>query len=111
MKATARLSSRTFFLLGLACISGLLMSPKWMLPIAPWIHFAVLLRFYREHNWKGFLLSIPVLTLSSFLAQVKVIPLPDSAVWVMMLVGSVIALIPYLLDRLLYRHLPTWSRK
>lgn len=96
------------FLLLLAFISCLFMSPKWTFAMATWIYFLVLLRFYRTSNWKGFLLSIPVIAIASFIGQIEVIPMPVLPVFVMMFFFSTIGLIPFVIDRIVYKRLPDW---
>lgn len=75
----------------------------------PWIHYAVLLRFYRDNNWKGFLVSIPVLTAATVIAQYAVFPMDVYSLAVFMLVANVVGLIPFIIDRLLYRKVPSWA--
>ena len=109
MKSTNLFSYKNILLLTIAFVSGLLMSPKWTVAIATWIHYTVLLRFYRDNNYKGFLLSIPVLAGSSILAQLEVIPMGLMPISIMLLIGSVVGLLPYIVDKFVHSRLPTWA--
>lgn len=109
MSAHKLFGVKNLSLLFLAFITGILMSPKWTFALATWIHFAVLLRYYRDNNWKGFLLSLPVLTLAGIIAQVEVIPLELSQVVVLMLVLNSINLIPFVIEKLTHTKMPAWA--
>ncbi len=102
------LNFRNLILLLIAFTSGIFLSPKWTIAIAAWIHYTVLLRFFRENNWKGFLIAIPILTLSAFIGQIDVIPLGVLPVFVMMLIGNTVGLLPYIIDRIMFKKLPDW---
>ncbi len=102
--------ARNLLLLSLIVFSGILMSPKWSLVIAPWVYFTALLYYVRHNNWKGIMMVIPFLILSSFVAQTKVMPMPYMAVLFMMTIGSIVGLIPLLLEKLFFNNLPKWSR-
>ena len=108
MKPKTLFKNQNTVLLLLAFISGVLLSPKWTLAIAAWIHFTVLLRFYRDNNWKGYLISIPVLVLSSFIAQKEVLPFDTVTMYSFIIVATIIGLLPYLIDRFTYQLLPGW---
>lgn len=109
MKSTQLFSIRNISLLIIAFLSGIFISPKWTIALAAWMHYAVLLRFYRDNNWKGFLLSIPIMTMSSVIAQMEVIPMGFVTVLVMMLVGTTIGLFPFIIDKFAQKHLPDWA--
>ncbi len=87
-------------------ISGLLISPKWMLAIAPWIHYSLLLLYFRTSNWKGFLLAVPILSLTAVIAQYEVFPMPVGALLTTMFVINILGLLPFILDRLITKGLP-----
>ncbi len=109
MKSITSIKYQNTLLLLIAFISGILLSPKWTVALAAWIHFSVLLRFYRDSHWKGYLISIPVLGLSSYLAQVEVLPFDTATMLSFIAIGTTIGIVPYLLDRWTYRMLPGWT--
>ncbi|MEM1120679.1 MAG: nitrilase-related carbon-nitrogen hydrolase [Bacteroidota bacterium] len=109
MKSTNLFSTKNILLLLLAFISNILMSPKWTIALAAWVYYTVLLRFYRDNNWKGFLWAIPVLSLSSIIGQLGVIPMDAITVSVMMFIGTSIGLLPFILDKITYKRLPDWA--
>ena len=108
MKSSKSNKYKNTVLLILAIVSGIFLSPKWTIAFAAWIHFTVLLRYYRDSNWKGYLISIPILTISVYIAQVDVIPLDPVSMLVFLLVVTTIGILPYLIDRLIYRFIPGW---
>jgi apolipoprotein N-acyltransferase len=108
MKSLTPIKYQNALLLLLAFISGILLSPKWTITLAAWIHFTVLLRFYRDSHWKGYLVSIPLLALSAYFAQTGVLPFDTVTMLTFIIVATTIGLAPYLIDRLTYRLVPGW---
>lgn len=106
MKKQSILSKKNLFLLSLLFGSNLLLSPKWMVGIAYWILFLVSLRFYRNNNWKGFIISIPVWTFSAIIAQYQVFPMDAVSLGITMVIANTIGLLPFIIDRYFYSKLP-----
>lgn len=75
--------------------------------IAVWLSPLLLLRFFREVKpWKALLFALPCVVAVSLLADKGMMPFPMSIAIVLAVINSAIALIPYLVDRLLSRSLP-----
>lgn len=75
--------------------------------LAAWIYTVFLLRFTRESTpLRGYLIAIPVVTLSSVLAYRGMSPIPLVVVIFSFLIESAIKLLPFLVDRLFYKKLP-----
>ncbi|MBT8220122.1 MAG: hypothetical protein KJP00_09865 [Bacteroidia bacterium] len=108
MKSSSPFKYQNAILLTLAFISGIFLSPKWTIAIAAWIYFTVLLRFFRDTSWKGYLISIPVLTISTYIAQVDVLPLDPVTMLIFLVVVTTFGILPFLIDRLIYRIIPGW---
>ena len=108
MKSSQLFKYQNTVLLTLAFVSGILLSPKWTIAIAAWIHFPVLLRYFRDSNWKGYLIAIPILALSAIISQKDVLPLDLISMSIFLVVGTSIGILPYLMDRLTYKSIPGW---
>ncbi len=108
-------SVRPFFrkpiwLLLLAFVGSVFTSPKWGLALPPWLAILFLLAFIRQSGWKrGFLLAWPVLWLAGIIGALDVVPLPTPFVIVYTLIGSLLSLAPYFIDKWLHGRLPDWA--
>lgn len=102
-------SKNNLFLLSIILISGIFISPKWNLAIIPWLHYIVALRFFRNNNWKGFLIAIPVFTVAAVVAQYKVFPMDVFSLAMFMLVANTIGLLPFIIDKIGYKKLPAFA--
>lgn len=88
-----------------------LLSPKWTFPVAAWLAPAMLILLTNPLKpWKSYLLSVVILLLSSLIAQYKVMPFPGIIFFVMILIVSLIAAVPFWLHRIIYSHLTGWKR-
>ena len=75
--------------------------------IAAWLWPVSLLRFTRQgHPVSGFLLSLALLSPTSYFAVRDMWPLPLAIMMTVLLTGTSISLLPFVADRLLYRKLP-----
>ncbi len=108
MKSIKLFKYQNTVLLLLAFITGILISPKWTIVLAAWIHYTVLLRFLRDNGWKGYLVAIPVLSVAAYIAQLDVMPLDPVTMVIFILVFTVIGLVPFLIDTLTHRMIPGW---
>lgn len=109
MKLLSFITKQNFILLIIVFISGLFMSPKWTLLIAPWVYYTFLLRYVRLNNWKGILFVLPFLIMCAFFAQIKVMPMGYGTVLVMMSIGTIIGVLPFVVDKIMYQKLPRWA--
>ena len=74
---------------------------------AVWLSPILLLRFFREVKWwKGLLFTLPPLVAIVIIANQGMTPIPMNFLIFLTVIRCAIALIPYLLDRLLNRVLP-----
>lgn len=103
-------SAKNILILAVVFISALFASAKWPVALFAWIGFTFSLRYYRDNNWKGYLISIPILTIAATIANTEIIPLDFKSVMVFMLIINTIGLLPYLLDRLLLKKVPRWAK-
>ncbi len=110
MKFFTSKSKTNFILLFIAFVSGILLSSKWSVMIMPWIHFTVLLRFFRTNNWKGYLLAIPILSLASIIGNYGVFPMDIKSLIIFMVVINTIGLIPYVIERFCYNQINGWVK-
>ncbi len=87
------------------------LSPKWMFPPAAWLAPAMLIVLTKPFKpWKSYLLAFAVLFLSSVVSQYKVMPFPGIFFFIMALILSLFAAIPFWLNRIVYPHLKGWKR-
>lgn len=106
MKIIKTIISRYSWLV-LAMISLFLAGGDHPVEIAVWLSPLLLLRFYHEVKlWKGFVFSMPLVVVISLIADKGMIPIPFNIIIRLTIITSVIALIPYVTDRLLIRSLP-----
>jgi apolipoprotein N-acyltransferase len=91
----------------LVFLATLLLSPKWLFPLAAWILPFLLVRLFRKHKlWQATLLVFVPSVLGSAIANYGVVPYPLSALVSIMLIGGLFGLLPLLLDRWLYHKMP-----
>jgi len=91
----------------LAMLSLFFASGDSPIEIAVWLSPLLLLRFFREVKlWKGFVFTLPLMVAISLIADKGMLPIPFNIVVRLTVINSVIALIPYVFDRLLNRSLP-----
>ncbi|MBN2416881.1 hypothetical protein JXO52_13620 [bacterium] len=94
-------------LLVLALVCVYLKGGDQPLEAAVWIAPILLLRFFREVKWwVGLLVTLPLLTAVTMLADNGMTPIPVTIVIVLTLIRMLLGLIPYLLDRVLRESLP-----
>lgn len=96
-------------LLAMAC--QLAATPRWWIPEASWVATFFLLLYSRRIErvrwlWATWLILWP----TSLIANWGVIPVPRPIFVVMMAIFSLIGLLPYLLDRWVFRRLQFWGR-
>ncbi|MEM6771370.1 MAG: hypothetical protein AAF597_12380, partial [Bacteroidota bacterium] len=96
-------------LLAVAVIASLLFSPKWFSALGVWLYYPALLLLLRHGNWKWWVGSYLALLPPLVASQLGVIPLPFTEMVVFFSVGNAIGLLPFLLDRLASRKLPSWA--
>jgi apolipoprotein N-acyltransferase len=74
---------------------------------AAWLSPVFLLRFTRsKRTLTGFLMSLAATTVAGYFATRSMIPLPDPILLLVLIIGGALSLLPYLVDRLVYRKLP-----
>jgi len=92
-----------YVVLILGFIFLILASPKWTFVFAPWVGYTCLLYFTRNVKpRKAFLLGFTTLFLSGMISNYDVIPMPIPVLVILVLLGSLMAILPFLLDK--------WSR-
>lgn len=97
----------SFLLLITVFISLLLISPKWNIGIFAFIAFAAILRFFRNAKWwQAIILTWFVTVSATFIANLGVMPFPPPIMIRVIVIGSTWQLIPFLLDKLLFKRLP-----
>jgi len=102
-------TSQRFGLLTIAVLSSLLLSPKWFHAVGVWIYYPVLLLLLRHSSWRWWLGAYAALLPALIVSQLGVIPLPFPQMAIFFAVGSSIGFLPYLIDRVASRKLPTWA--
>lgn len=111
MKSTQnRHTSSQLQLLGLIALSVfvlILLSPKWTVPLAAWIAPGLVV-FTLQHFKPGraYLVGYTILLESSLVANFHVMPFPPLFFVLMVVVTSAHAVLPYWLNRLLWKRLP-----
>ena len=91
-----------YLILGIVFLT--LQSPKWLFPLASWIAPIFLLLIIRNNNWlKGSLLIFLALLVSGILGQYNVMPFPIPILIIIVLIGCLKNLIPYLADKFLFK--------
>lgn len=87
-----------------ALLSFILLSPKWLIPLAAWAGPACLLYFIRRSTIKqGLLIGWLTLFLSTTIALYEVVPVPIYILPFFGLISGIISLLPYIADRMLYQ--------
>lgn len=88
----------------IAFAAFILLSPKWLIPMAAWIAPAFLLYCIRNTSLKrGIISGWLILSVSTIIAWYQVMPVPVFILPVFALIGGFIALLPYLADRMLHQ--------
>jgi len=89
-----------FLLLGIVFLT--LQSPKWLFPPAAWLAPFFLLMVSQNNSWwKGTLLILAAAFVSGIAAQYNVMPFPLPLLVIIVLTGSVLYILPYLMYKLL----------
>lgn len=77
------------------------------LEITVWLYPVFLLRFFRENKlWKAIIFSLPLIIFITIIADKGILPMPMNITIILTVITSIIALIPYVADRLFKRSLP-----
>ena len=88
--------------LGIVCLA--FQSPKWLFPLASWIAPIFLILIGRNNRWlKGSFFILLAYFVSGVLGGYGVIPFPLPILIFVVLLGSLINLIPYLVDKFLVK--------
>ena len=91
--------------------SFVLLSPKWVFPLAAWFApFLLILLVAPCKPWKSYILSVLALFASTLVSQYKVMPFPGVFFPIMTFVISLQAAIPYIINRLLYPKIRHWVK-
>ena len=110
MTAPQRSSNLTLYLslfFAFLCFVG--NSPKWTIPLAPWLGVAFLLHFVRSVRWwKGLLLGVLASFAGAAIANYEVIPFPLPVMLAILIVSSILGMLPYLADKWLARSYPSF---
>ena len=97
----------SFFLLLTLFISLIMISPKWNIGIFSFLAYTANLRYFRNVKmWKATLLTLFVYCSASFIANQGVMPFPGPLMLTFILINGTIQLIPFLLDKIMYKRLP-----
>jgi apolipoprotein N-acyltransferase len=89
----------------------MLLSPKWVFPIAAWVApFLLVFLIADLKPWKSYATAVITLFISSLVAQHKVMPFPGIFFPAMVFVISLQGAIPYFLNRLLYPKISGWTK-
>ncbi len=101
MIATNSLFRKKYLLvLAFACITGFTLSPKWTVLIAAWLSPAAWLYLTRKTKpWQVIIAFVVLQTIITTIGNIDIIPFPAPVMITFSLIGSVVYLIPYLLDR------------
>lgn len=84
-------------------------SPKWTIPVCAWLGVAFLLRFVRQVTWwRGLLFGTIVTFAAGMIANQGVMPFPLPVKTIIIAVGSLLGIIPYMLDKWLARRYPSF---
>ena len=95
----------------LAMLSLFLAGGDRPVEIAVWFYPIFLLRFFRGVKWwKALIFSLPLMIIVSFVSNQGMTPIPFNILIMLTAINSVIALIPYIVDQLLYRSLPKYLK-
>ena len=95
---------RNILLVMLAVVCLILQSPKWLFPLASWLAPVFLLLISKNNKWlKGSLLILLTMIVSGFIAQHEVMPFPLPIFILVILIGSILNLIPFLADKFILK--------
>ncbi|MEM7371893.1 MAG: nitrilase-related carbon-nitrogen hydrolase [Bacteroidota bacterium] len=98
---------QSLILSSLLFLASVLLSPKWLVPLAAWVVPILLIRLFRTHTlWKAILLVYIPTSLGGIIANYGVVPYPLPIFLGILLLGGLFGLIPLLLDRWLHSRLP-----
>ena len=99
------------FLIPLTLLCFILLSPKWLFPLAAWLGpMFLILSIKNIKPWKSYLLTVGLLTISSSIANYKVLPFPGIFFLIMTIIISIQAAVPYWLNRVLYPKMSGWKK-
>ncbi|MBL7858555.1 MAG: hypothetical protein JNM57_12775 [Cyclobacteriaceae bacterium] len=88
-----------------------LLSPKWLFSPAAWIAPALLVRLLLPYKpVKAFCIAYAVVVLSSVFANYKVVPFPLPFFVIMMVITSVLAALPYLINTVLWKRISGFKK-
>ncbi|HEX6889820.1 MAG TPA: hypothetical protein VF141_03990, partial [Chryseolinea sp.] len=105
-----KLLRRTVLFIGTS-LAFMLLSPKWLFPVAAWIApFLLIFLIASLKPWKSYAAAVTILFISSLVAQHNVMPFPGIFFPVMVFVLSLQGAIPYFLNRLLYPKISGWTK-
>ena len=91
-----------FILLGVLFLA--LQSPKWLFPLSSWLAPIFILLISRNNTWiKSSLLILITYFISGLLGGHEVMPFPIPVLIIVVLIGSLLNLIPYLTDKFLLK--------
>ncbi len=106
-KLTSADGKTNFILLLTLFFSLLLASPKWNVAFISFFAVFVNLRYFRNVSfWKASLFTFFVFFSASFIANQGVLPFPPPIMISILFFLSIVHLIPFILDKWLYRRLP-----
>jgi apolipoprotein N-acyltransferase len=95
---------RNIILLLLATLCLILQSPKWFFPIATWIAPVFILLLTKENKWlKGSLLAFISFAISGLIGQYNVMPFPLPIFIIVVVIGSIFNLLPFIADKFFLR--------
>ena len=91
-----------FILLGVLFLA--LQSPKWLFPLSSWLAPIFILLISRNNTWiRSSLLILITYFISGLLGGYEVMPFPIPVLIIVVLIGSLLNLIPYLTDKFLLK--------
>jgi len=83
------------------------MSPKWNIGFISFIAISVNLRYFRNVKlWKAMLFTFFISISATFIANQGVMPFPAPVMFTIIFSLGIIKLIPFVIDKLLYKRLP-----
>lgn len=99
----SKIISTKNIVLGIALLSFILLSPKWLIPFAAWVGPACLLYYIRHTPFKrGIFIAWLMMSMMTAISFYDVIPVPIFILPLFALLNGFITILPYLLDRLLH---------
>ena len=101
MKTIKRYLSHPYVILLLGILFMILGSAKWTIFIAPWFGLACFLYFMRKVKiWKSVAFGFFGLFIAGIIGAYEVFPAPFPILIVILLIGTAVTILPYLVDRL-----------